>query len=71
MKWNLEGTCPICGKSFPCAQLHAHIVAERPASRHQIMRSIQACHPQWIHEHGICQSCWDSYRQSPQGADAL
>ncbi len=70
MKCILEGTCPICGKSLPRAQLHAHIIAERPASRHEIMRSLQARHPAWMHEHGICQSCWDSHRPSPLAAHA-
>jgi hypothetical protein len=69
MKFNLEGACPICGKSFPRAQLHAHIIAERPESRHEIMRAIQARRPNWTHEHGICQNCWDSHRPLRQAAE--
>ena len=70
MKCNLEGARPICGKSFPPAQLHAHIIAERPATRYEIMHSIQSRHSDWIHEHGLCQSCWDSHRPLQQAADA-
>ena len=36
----------------------------------EIMRSIQARHPAWIHEHGICQSCWDSHRSWPPATAA-
>jgi len=66
MNMKLEGACPICAKSFPRAQLHAHIIAERPAIRRQIMQSIQAQYPNWTHVNGICQSCWNSYRQEQQ-----
>jgi hypothetical protein len=48
MNMKLEGACPICAKSFPRAQLHSHIIAERPAMRHEIMLSIQAQNPHWI-----------------------
>jgi hypothetical protein len=70
MKWNLEGTCPFCAKSFPRAQLHAHILAEPPAIRHEIMQSIQGRQPDWTHERGVCQRCWDFHRQLQQAADA-
>ena len=52
----------MCGKTFSGAQLHFHIVAERPAIRERIIQSIQLRRPDWTHERGICRSCWELHR---------
>lgn len=62
MRTGLLGKCPFCGRTFPSAQLHVHVIAEQPQTRQNVLSQIKNGRPHWSHEHGICAACWETYR---------
>ena len=56
-------TCPLCHESFPRAELHGHVAAERREIVRHTIRVISRMHPAWQHSDGACPECWESYRQ--------
>lgn len=70
MSTKLLGTspCPLCGKPFLRIELHAHILAESPPIRDGTIKEIKARYPDWVHMHGACPRCWESYRELSQSA---
>ncbi len=68
---NYEAICPLCSQIFPQDELHQHIAAEPDRCRRNTFVVIQAYHPNWVRDHGACETCWKSYRDAGRVLDHL
>jgi protein-disulfide isomerase len=57
------GTCPLCHESFPRAELHQHVAAERREIVRHTIKVIKRMHPAWQQADGACRQCWEFYEK--------
>ena len=55
-------SCPMCGRILAHWRLHKHIHLEPWRMRNEVMVEIRKEYPDWVHQEGACERCWESYR---------
>jgi hypothetical protein len=62
VKTAVQSSCPLCGKASLRPNLHARINSEHETIRQATIEVIQSSHPAWVPKDGMCECCWNSYR---------
>ena len=60
---NATGVCPLCFETFPRAELHDHIAAERREIVEYTAKMVRVVREKWQEEDGACERCWGFYEE--------